>query len=407
MSSTFWPGRRGAIVTVLACGFATVLNAQATVARPGESAVDPIKCWWNADKDALLVGEQFTLTLTCGVLETNRLIVVADAKQFDPGALQIKPFEVLSGVRHQDIESPPWRYFQHEYMLRLLGEGFFGQDIDIPALKITYSIQSATTGEAEGQDRTIVLPALPVRILSIVPKDTANIRDGSNETFAAIEARSFRATAASVAAGILFGFAVVLAGLAGLHAIGGYRERTRAVVRPLSNAAVLRGCLRGIGRLKSDIARDGWTRESADRAMAMLRIAAAIALRRPVAQKVIDAGTEGQTGQLLVRSGPFGRKRSLVSAPTTVDAISSRLADRAPIEARTQATFEEIRAALLAFNAVQYGRSGELDTATLDAALECGAGAVRRLRTSARWDVRAAGAPAKPTGAGGAAAWSR
>src|SRR5713226_4967152 len=159
--------RRGLVATVFVCGLATPLYAQAPAARPGDNAMDPIRCWWKTDKDAVLVGEQFTLTLTCAVLETSRLKVVADAKQFDPAALQIKPFELLGGIRHEDVQSPPWHYFQYDYTARLLGEEFFGQDVGIPAMKITYSIQSAKSGHTEGPDQTIVLPELPVRVLSI------------------------------------------------------------------------------------------------------------------------------------------------------------------------------------------------------------------------------------------------
>jgi hypothetical protein len=222
-----------------------------------------------------------------------------------------------------------------------------------------------------------------------------------------METRASRAAGALTAAGILFGFAVVLVGLAGFHAIAGYRGRKRPLARPLSRSAVLGGCLHAIGRLKSEIARDGWTAESAGRAMAALRVAGAVALGRPVTQKVVDAGAKSQTGQLIVRSGIFGRTRSLVSAPTTADAITRWVADGAPVDPRAQATLEEIRASLLSFNAVHYGRNGELDTTELDAALERAAAALRGLRFAARWPVRATSALARSAGTRGSAAWSR
>src|SRR5439155_63979 len=110
----------------------------------------------------------------------------------------------------------------------------------------------------------------------------------------------------------------------------------------------------------------------------------------PVAQKGVAGEAGGETGQLVVRSGILGRKRSLVSAPTTVDAVTTRLADGVQLDPRAQASLEEIREALLAFNAVQYSRSGEIDASTLDAALERGTAALRRLRVSALWPVRTA-----------------
>ena len=79
MSSTSRVGQRGVMVTVLACGFAAALNAQTPVARPGAMVeMDPIRCWWKTDKDAVLVSEQFTLTLTCSLLETTRTKTAAD-----------------------------------------------------------------------------------------------------------------------------------------------------------------------------------------------------------------------------------------------------------------------------------------------------------------------------------------
>ncbi len=190
MSSRCCLGRRSVLLTVLVCGtwFGTRLDAQRAPASANVAA-ESIKCWWKTDKDAVLIGEQFTLTLTCGVVENSRTKVAADAKQFEPTALALAPFEVLGGTPHEDIQDPPWRYFQREYRMRLLGETFFGQDVDIPALKITYGLRSATTGEAEGRDQAIVLPALPMRVQSLVSKNAHNIRDGSTETFGDIETR--------------------------------------------------------------------------------------------------------------------------------------------------------------------------------------------------------------------------
>src|SRR5262245_3793400 len=99
--------------------FVTPLAAQAPS--------DPIKCWWRTDKSAVLVGEQFTVRLTCGVIETRGTTVVPKMEQLDPGAVQLSPFEMVSGTRHDDIVAAPWRYFQYEYTLRLTGEDSFGE----------------------------------------------------------------------------------------------------------------------------------------------------------------------------------------------------------------------------------------------------------------------------------------
>ena len=46
---------------------------------------------------------------------------------------------------------PPWRYIQCEYAIRLLSEGFFGQDVNIPALTVTYNLQSRGAGSARAR----------------------------------------------------------------------------------------------------------------------------------------------------------------------------------------------------------------------------------------------------------------
>ena len=171
------------------------------------------------------------------MVENSRTKVAADAKQFEPTALALAPFEVLCGTSHEDIQDPPWRYFQREYRMRLLGETFFGQDVDIPALKITYGVRSATTGEAEGRDQAIVLPALPMRVHSLVSKNAANIRDGSTETFGDIETRLSQARSTLTAAGVFFAFAVVLLGLSARKMVGRYMERAPTKKRPLPAAS--------------------------------------------------------------------------------------------------------------------------------------------------------------------------
>jgi hypothetical protein len=404
MSSSSSLGRRSVLLIVLVCGtsFGTRLGAQRTPSS-AEVAAESIKCWWKTDKDAVLIGEQFTLTVTCGVVENSRTKVAADAKQFEPTALSLAPFEVLGGTPHEDIVDPPWRYFQREYRMRLLGETFFDQDVDIPALKIAYGMRSATTGEAEGRDQTIVLPALPMRVQSLVSKNAKNIRDGSTETFGAIESRLAQARSTLTAAGVFFAFAVVLLGLSARRMVGGYMERAPAKKRSLPAHAVLRGCLQGVGLLKADVAREGWTDETVGRALTLFRIAGAVALGRRVAQTVVDRDVEGRTGQLKVRKGRLSRKRTLVSAPTTADAIARHLANGTAPESRIRMALGDIRESLLVFNAAHYRRNGQLDVTALDAALDHGEAALRRMRFSTRWPVRTADALVKSVGRRGAA----
>jgi hypothetical protein len=103
------------------------------------------------------VGEKFGLVLTCSVIETGPVTVVPVLNQLEPGALSITPFEVVSGVSHDDVVVAPWRYIQREYAVRLLSDGFFGQDVTIPALTVT--IQPAGAGERLTGTRSDVHPS--------------------------------------------------------------------------------------------------------------------------------------------------------------------------------------------------------------------------------------------------------
>ncbi|HEY7444540.1 MAG TPA: hypothetical protein VH701_19070 [Vicinamibacterales bacterium] len=401
----------GASICVLVVGVGIQVAAQsrgpARGPQPGEVESVPIKCWWKTDKTTVQVGERFDLTLTCGVVETSRIKVVPKLEELEPGTVQLTPFEVMGGVHHDDIVASPWRYFQYQYTMRLLGDEFFGQDVNIPPLKVTYNIQSVQGGGTEGRDQIHLLPPMPIRVLSLVPRGASDIRDVSLETFGDIEARRFRASEELIAAGIFFGLAAVFLGVAVVKGIGRYRVRV-PVSRTLPTRAVLSGGLREIGRLKSDVAREGWTSELAGRALSIFRIAGAVALDQPVAQSVVDPQVPGREGQLVLRKGLLKRRRALVSASTTADAITRELinGNGAGPSPSKKATLEEIRDSLLVFNAVRYGRNGHFETAELDRALDNGASALRRLRLAKLWPARSTPGSSKPTGLGGGE-WSR
>ena len=356
---------------------------------PGEVETDPIKCWWKADRTAVRVGERFVVVLTCGVIETGPVRVVPAVNQLEAGAIQVTPFEVVSGTRRDDVVAPPWRYLQFEYEVRLMNDGFFGQDVNVPALTVTYNVQ-APGGGAQGRDQGYVLPPLPMRILSVVPRAADDIRDASTETFAAAESRRFRASAATVAAVIAFAFAVVLAALAIVRAAGRYRARDAAAVRPLPAPSLLAGCLRALGDVREEAQKAGWTPELARRALAALRIAGAVALGRGVAQEFVNGRAVEREGQVAIRTGLLRRKRAVLSAATTPRAIASHLGNGHRPGPRTQVSLQELSEALTVFSAASYGRAVRPDRDALDAALQDGTRAVKRLRVGATWPMRAA-----------------
>jgi hypothetical protein len=391
-----WLGRIGMVTMVVTSGIwlAPTATTQTPAMAPGaapsqgvdEIALDPITCWWKTDTNAVHVGEHFTLTLTCGLADTGRVTAVPDVKSLEPTTVQVAPFEVVRGVRHQDIhiQESPWRYLQYEYTLRLLGEGYFGRDVDIPSMNVTYNIRSPG-GETQGRDQVYALPALPMRVISLAPVKATDIRDTPRDSFADIEARRFRATAEFIAAGVFFGFAVLLLGFAVARLANRYRQQAPVAARPIRSRAVLAGCLRALGRLKSNVAHTGWTPELAARALAVVRIAAAVALGRPVAQTLVDINVPRQDGQIVLRKGML--RRALISAPTTEDSFAAPPATGNGPGPRARAMIEQLRESLQTFSAACYGRADHLDTTALDSALDNGMRAIQRLRVTKRWPM--------------------
>jgi hypothetical protein len=363
--------------------------------RAGQAESDPIRCWWKTDRTSVRVGEPFGLTLTCGVIETGPIAVVPALTQLEGGAIQLTPFEVVSATRRNDVVVPPWRYVQFEYAVRLLNDGYFGQDVSLPAVTVTYNLKSAGADSA-GREQSYVLPALPMRILSLVPKAAGDIRDASALTFADIESRRYYATAAQVAAAIALVFAAVFALLALLRFTQRFRSRTPAAARPVPASSLLAACAAALKDVQREARAAGWSPELARRALPAVRIAGASALGKPIAQQRVDADVASREGQVVVRTGRLRMGRAVISAATTPSAIAAALDGRRSGGARVRAATTQLGEALQAFGRAAYGRTGgdggsqPLEGSELDRALENALDAVQRLRVGALWPMRMA-----------------
>ncbi|HEV8394503.1 MAG TPA: hypothetical protein VGQ37_09520 [Vicinamibacterales bacterium] len=361
--------------------------------RAGQVESDPIRCWWKTDRTSVRVGEAFGLTLTCGVIETGPIAVVPALTQLEGGAIQLTPFEVVSATRRADLVVPPWRYVQFEYSVRLLNDGYFGQDINLPALTVTYNLKS-TGADSAGRDQSYVLPALPMRILSLVPKAAGDIRDASALTFADIESRRYYATAARVAAAIAVVFAAAFALLAVLRFAQRFRVRTPAAARRVPASSLLAGCATTLRDVQRDARSAGWSPELARKALPAMRIASASALGRPIAQRRVATDVAGREGQVVVKTGTLGFGRAVISAATTPTAVATALDARSTGSARARAAMTQLGDALQAFGRAAYGRHGSeqsgqpLDGAELDRSMEGALEAVQRLRVGALWPMR-------------------
>jgi hypothetical protein len=354
-----------------------------TLPKPVEVPVHPIECWWKTDRSAIRVGERFMLTLTCAVLDTERARVVVDESGLAPSALHLVPFEIVDGRRFRDILNAPRRFFQYQYTMRLLGEEFFGKEILLPRLQISYRVQNSLQGGAAlaGRETQYSLVPVPIRVLSLVPAGAADIRDTPGDTFGDVERRLFRSNLLLILATVLFVLSALMAALVIARAAVKRRASVAARHRVLSPGAVLRAAGRELGAVRAASQREGWNGDLAGRAAAALRLAGAVALARPFSQKDVDRDTLRTEGQ--VPAAPSLRsligKKMMLSAAVTPGTVNGKPS--------ASPAWDSLSQSLGAFSAARYSRpstNGEIDGVALDTALAAAQDSVRRLRF-AQW----------------------
>src|SRR4051812_3911623 len=167
--------RKSVLALLLFAGLASPAAAQTV-------QTDPLQCWWRTSSGAIRVGEPFTVTLTCAVLETDAATVVVDQTRLEPSVVQFAPFEVVGGSHGADLRTDQRRFFQYVYRLRLIAENLFGKDVALPETKLSYRVQSKVGEKAaalQGRDQAYMLPAQSVRVMSLVPADASDIRDAA------------------------------------------------------------------------------------------------------------------------------------------------------------------------------------------------------------------------------------
>jgi hypothetical protein len=352
-------------------------------------ATDPIRCWRRTGKSAVYVGERFSLTLTCSVVDTPALRVVAEQSKLDPAALQLPPFDVIDGVRHADIEAGQRRLFQYEYSLRVIAEDLFGREVAIPAVDVSYRVQNQVAGAdtVESLDQTYRLPALPVRVMTLVSPEVVDIRDASAETFDAIQDRRFRGNVAYALAALLFSASIGSLVVAATAVARRYRTAPDRTPPLLSDASVLRSAIHELERVVEEARRDGWNRDVIGKALAVVRVGMAIALGRRPPQTVLDPGAPARAGAVTIRRGIIRPRRVMVSAAVTGDTLSAVAGASNDIGTGDVASpvLDDFRAILAVLTAARYRREEHLQSEQLDEAVRDAIGLLRRLLRERSW----------------------
>jgi hypothetical protein len=368
MTGRFRLGLRATLLaTVMVAGpFDSLRSLRASQNQSVEA--DPITCWWRTGAGGVRIGESFPVVLTCSLLQTEAVRVLADESGLDPSVLQLPPFDVVGGKRAKEVVTAGRRFVQYDYSLRIIGENAFGRDVSLPSLQLTYRIESqvpggSTAAAVQGRDFTYALPPLSIRVLSLVPDTATDIREAPIATFDEIADRAFRGTMLRVAAAIAFVAAAIVAALALLGLARRRRAASAVPGRVLPDSVILESIHRELSAVREE-SRSGWTAALTGRALAALRIAAAYEAGRPVTQTLAEAGAVAADGQVAVNGR--GRKVALISGSETA--------------ARTEAAVDRtLREGLARFTEARYGRDGTFDARRLDESLDDGLRIVEQL----------------------------
>ena len=364
------------------------------VAQPGgdTTQVDVIRCWRRVSRNAVYVGERFTMDVTCSVVETDGARTLPDQAALEPKTIDVAPFEVLGGEHYEDIRTGPYRFFQYHYTLRVINESSFGEDIEIPALDITYRIERRVGDNPAlvGRELRYVLPPEPIRVLSLVPDSTVDIRDLPPATFGDAQARIFRASLLALLAAL---FGVVAVGVVALGVTRMARERQRGAERvnaPLPLPRIVHRALGELTRVQQTTVERGWSVDSAGQVLAALRIAGSVAMSQPVAQTAVDAGTPTRDGQLRLRHGLLRPRTAVISSGLTAAALTRRLEQMRAGRARGADTelVDDLGRAIALFTAARYSRNGSLPTDALTRELDTGIALLTHLRWRSAAPVR-------------------
>lgn len=368
-------------------------SAQAPPSNPGVAPTDlgghvendPIRCWSRTSAGAVRIGETFTVTLTCAVIETDLVQVVPDESKLGIAVVQMTPFEVAGGFHPADIGTNGRRFFQYDYNVRMINPDAIGTDVPIPLMQVTYRVNSRIAGnqQMQGREMTYVLPPMWVKVLSVVPQDATDIRDTDEASFSRAEQISFRAGVLQIIATTL----MVLGGVMTLLALISIARRAAKQAkgpqeRLLGRPALMRLAVRELSAAQQEGIASGWSDAALSRVAGALRLAAAGASDRRISQHVVESEVTAGEGRFVISR--LGRvKRTAVSATVTSEDLDRALR-RTPEGSSRRQLLEELQQTLRALSAAQYSRPGG-DRSGVDAIVNKALELARQVRSQLSW----------------------
>ena len=348
---------------------------------------EPIRCWRQSSAGAISIGETFSVVVTCAVFEADNAQVIPDESRLNVASIQMAPFEILGGSHPPDVHRGSRRFFQYDYQLRIIGPDAIGQDVNIPALAISYRIHSRVGAAAtlEGRDLSYLLPMMPIKVLSMVPNDASDIRDASEASLAAVDSLRFRASlfrVLTIAFGALATVMIVLAlvPLARSTTVLSNADRDR-----IPDRAVMNRVAGDLGGLQQRVAGEGWTDDAVARALGLTRLVAASAIDRPISQRVLANGGVVPEGRLLVQYGLIKPSRATVSSPVTADDLARATTQSNTFSTTRRQQIEGLQSAIVVLTNALYRKAPVRDSAALDEAARHALGVARDVAQERSW----------------------
>ena len=353
---------------MMAMGLGSWVLGLGLVLTQSTTSVEPIRCWRQSTAGAVTIGETFTVTLTCAVFETADTQVVPDESRLNIASIQMAPFEILGGSHPPDVRRAMRRFLQYDYQLRIISRDAIGQDVNVPPVTISYRVHSRVGAAAklEGRDLSYLIPALPIKVLSLVPADASDIRDRGEASLATVDAlrtrsRTFRAVAYALGALAAAMAVLALVPLARRTRAAGTREQAQVPKRVVLDRAAA-----ALEEAHSRAAREGWSDDTLATALSAARLIAAAAIGRPVSHKPLPLDGAPPEGRLFVEYGFPRRTKATVSSGVTADDVARALSTKHQFSTTRAQQLETLRDSLSVLTAAMYRQSPDRKAAALD-----------------------------------------
>ena len=349
---------------------------------------EPIRCWRQSSAGAISVGETFTVVLTCAVFEAENAQVVPDESRLGVASIQMAPFEILGGAHPPDVHRGSRRFFQYDYQLRIIGPDAIGRDVNIPPLTISYRIHSRVGAAAtlEGRDLSYLMPMMPIKVLSLVPLDAADIRDASEASLGAVDSLRYRSSLFQVLA-VTFGtLAAVMVVLALVPLARSSAKPTSAERGRVPDRAILARVAEDLTDIQSRVSAGGWTDDLVSRALQSMRLVAAAAIEQTISQRPLIAAATAPEGRLRVQHRALRSAIVSVSSPVTADEVARARSDQARQFSTTrQQQLEGLQTGLSTLDAALYRKDPARDAAALDDSIRHAISVAKEIADERSW----------------------